>query len=88
MLYFLNFHMALFSRFINLILLLCMAVACGIVDHILEARDYPRGAPWLIGDNQSNDNPQINGFFTAIFALITFVFFHQMPNGAMLPNDR
>lgn len=51
-----------------------MAVACGIVDHILEARDFPRGAPWLVGDTQSDDNPNINGLTTAIFALITYAY--------------
>ncbi|OCB86698.1 phospholipid-translocating P-type ATPase [Sanghuangporus baumii] len=58
--------------FVNLMILAAMAVACGVVDHILEKRYYPKGAPWLIGDNQSDDNPNINGLITAIFALITF----------------
>lgn len=60
-------------RFINLILLAMMAVACGIVDSVLEHRDYPRGAPWLFGDNRSDDNPSINGLVTFAFALITYV---------------
>ena len=50
-----------------------MAVVCGVVDSILEKRDFPRGAPWLFADDQSSDNPRINGLITAIFALITFV---------------
>ncbi|EJD02206.1 phospholipid-translocating P-type ATPase [Fomitiporia mediterranea MF3/22] len=58
--------------FFNLLLLAGMAVACGIVDHILEARYFGTGAPWLVGDNHSDDNPNINGLITAIFALITF----------------
>ncbi|KAK7038221.1 phospholipid-transporting ATPase [Favolaschia claudopus] len=56
----------------NLILLACMAVACGIVDSILEQRDYPEGAPWLYNDNRPSDNPKINGLVTWAFALITF----------------
>ncbi|RDB22204.1 putative phospholipid-transporting ATPase C24B11.12c [Hypsizygus marmoreus] len=58
--------------FINLILLAMMAVACAIVDSVLESRDYPRSAPWLYNDNQSDDNPRINGLITWAFALITF----------------
>ncbi|KAF8630439.1 hypothetical protein AX17_005416 [Amanita inopinata Kibby_2008] len=58
--------------FINLIILAMMAVACAIVDSVLEHRDYPRGAPWLYGDNTSGDNPSINGLVTWAFALITF----------------
>ena len=49
-----------------------MAIVCGIVDSVLEQRNYPLGAPWLYGDTQSDDNPKINGLTTAIFALITF----------------
>lgn len=55
-----------------------MAVTCGIVDHVLEEQYYPKGAPWLVGDNQSNDNPRINGLITAIFALITYVPFYPV----------
>ncbi|KAI9069193.1 phospholipid-translocating P-type ATPase [Trametes sanguinea] len=58
--------------FINLIILAAMAVACGIVDAVLEQRNFPRGAPWLYGDTQSDDNPHINGLVTWAFALITF----------------
>ncbi|OSD08296.1 phospholipid-translocating P-type ATPase [Trametes coccinea BRFM310] len=58
--------------FINLIILAAMAVACGIVDAVLEQRDFPRGAPWLYGDTQDDDNPHINGLVTWAFALITF----------------
>lgn len=50
-----------------------MAVVCAIVDSVLEQRYYPLGAPWLYADNQSDDNPQINGLVTWAFALITFV---------------
>lgn len=49
-----------------------MAVACAITDSILEHRLYPKGAPWLYGDNQSDDNPSINGLITWAYALITF----------------
>ncbi|KAJ3516647.1 hypothetical protein NLJ89_g988 [Agrocybe chaxingu] len=58
--------------FINLGLLALMAVACGVVDSVLQHRDYPTGAPWLYGANLSDDNPSINGLFTFFFALITF----------------
>ncbi|KAK7455125.1 hypothetical protein VKT23_010996 [Stygiomarasmius scandens] len=58
--------------FLNLILLAMMAVACAIVDAVNEHRDYPRGAPWLYGANQPDDNPSINGLVTWAFALITF----------------
>lgn len=49
-----------------------MAVACAIVDSVLEHRYYPRGALWLYNDNLSDDNPSINGLVTWAFALITF----------------
>ncbi|PPQ72110.1 hypothetical protein CVT24_002421 [Panaeolus cyanescens] len=58
--------------FINLILLALMAITCGVVDSILEHRDYARGAPWLYGADQPGDNPSINGLITFVFALITF----------------
>ncbi|GLB34568.1 putative cation transport ATPase (P-type) (TC 3.A.3) family, type IV subfamily protein [Lyophyllum shimeji] len=58
--------------FINLIILALMAIACAIVDSVLEHRDYPRSAPWLYNDNGPNDNPSINGLVTWAFALITF----------------
>ncbi|KAF8969603.1 hypothetical protein BDZ97DRAFT_1794193 [Flammula alnicola] len=58
--------------FVNLLLLALMAIACGIVDSVLEHRDYPEGAPWLYDDNRSGDNPSINGLITFAFALITF----------------
>lgn len=54
-------------------LLTAMAVTCGVIDHILEDKYYPKQAPWMIGADQSDDNPNINGLITAIFALITFV---------------
>jgi phospholipid-translocating ATPase len=50
-----------------------MAVACAIVDAILEHRDYPEGAPWLYDDDRPTDNPSFNGLVTWAFALITFV---------------
>jgi len=52
-----------------------MATACGVVDSILEHRDYPRSAPWLYNDNRPGDNPSINGLVTFFFALITYVSF-------------
>ncbi|PCH37630.1 phospholipid-translocating P-type ATPase [Wolfiporia cocos MD-104 SS10] len=58
--------------FINLVILAVMAVACGIVDAILEQHYYPLGAPWLYADDQSDNNPHVNGVITWAFALITF----------------
>ena len=58
--------------FINLILLAAMAVVCGVAESSLEKYYSPLGAPWLFGDNQSDDNPKINGLTTLVFALITF----------------
>lgn len=57
----------------NLVLLAVMATVCAIVDSILEHHYYPRIAPWLFGDNRSDDNPSINGLVTFGFALITYV---------------
>jgi phospholipid-translocating ATPase len=51
-----------------------MAIACAIADSILEQRYYPKGAPWLYADDQSDDNPHINGLVTWAFALVTSVF--------------
>lgn len=59
--------------FINLIILAIMAVVCAIVDSVLEHYYYPRDAYWLYNDNQSDDNPSINGLVTWAFALITYV---------------
>ncbi|KZP18292.1 phospholipid-translocating ATPase [Athelia psychrophila] len=58
--------------FMNLIVLAIMATVCAIADSILEHRYYPKGAPWLFLDDQSNDNPKINGLITWAFSLITF----------------
>ncbi|KAK0493628.1 phospholipid-translocating ATPase [Armillaria luteobubalina] len=58
--------------FINLIILACMGIACAIADSLLESKQYPQGALWLYGDNQSNDDPSINGLVTWARALITF----------------
>lgn len=49
-----------------------MSIVLGIVDSSLEKHYYPLNAPWLYGDNQSDDNPSFNGFTTAFFSLITF----------------
>ncbi|KAG1855055.1 hypothetical protein C8R48DRAFT_609418 [Suillus tomentosus] len=56
----------------NLAILAIMAVVCGIADSQIEAVQYAEGAPWLYGDDVSNDNPRINGLITWAFALITF----------------
>jgi phospholipid-translocating ATPase len=57
----------------NLAILAVMATVCAIVDSILEHHYYPRQAPWLWGDNLSDDNPSINGLVTFGFALIVYV---------------
>ena len=57
----------------NLAILAVMATVCAIVDSILEHHYYPRQAPWLWGDNRSDDNPSINGLVTFGFALIVCV---------------
>ena len=62
------------ARFLNLLILAVIAVVCAIADSILEKRYFPEGAPWLYADNQSDDNPSINGVVTWAFALITSVF--------------
>lgn len=51
-----------------------MCTVCAIADSVLEQRYYPRNAPWLYGDNRSDDNPSINGLVTWAFALLTLVF--------------
>jgi phospholipid-translocating ATPase len=61
---------------VNLIVLLVMAVICGLVDSILEHHYNPRQAPWLFRDNRSGDNPSVNGLITLLFAFITFVTYH------------
>ncbi|KAG2742365.1 phospholipid-translocating P-type ATPase [Suillus brevipes Sb2] len=57
---------------VNLALLAIMAVVCGIADSKIEGTQYREGAPWLYGDDESSDNPRINGLITWAFALITF----------------
>ncbi|KAF4608233.1 hypothetical protein EYR40_000577 [Pleurotus pulmonarius] len=58
--------------FLNLLLLALMAIACAIVDSILEHYYYQRDAPWEFGADRPDDNPSINGLVTWAFALITF----------------
>lgn len=50
-----------------------MAVACGIGDSVLEHQYEPRSAPWLYDDDESSDNPSINGLVTWAFAFLTLV---------------
>lgn len=50
-----------------------MATVCAIADSALEKKYFPLGAPWLFGDDQSDDNPRINGIVTFAFALLTYV---------------
>ncbi|KAF8163678.1 hypothetical protein B0H34DRAFT_649957 [Crassisporium funariophilum] len=58
--------------FVNLLILAAMAIVCAIADSVLEHRFFPLGAPWLYGDDGSDDNPKINGLVTWAFALLTF----------------
>ncbi|THV03978.1 phospholipid-translocating ATPase [Dendrothele bispora CBS 962.96] len=57
---------------INLALIAVMSIVCAVADSSLEKYYYPRGAPWLYADNQSDDNPSVNGAITWVFALLTF----------------
>ncbi|KAJ7179181.1 phospholipid-translocating ATPase [Mycena filopes] len=57
---------------INLLILFLMAVACGIGDSVLEHQYEPHSAPWLYGDDRSDDNPSVNGVITWAFAFLTF----------------
>jgi phospholipid-translocating ATPase len=50
-----------------------MAIVCGVADSSLEKYYSPRNAPWIYGDDQSDNNPRINGLITWAFAFITFV---------------
>lgn len=60
-------------RLVNLGILAAMATVCAIVDSSLEKKYFPLGAPWLFGDDRSDDNPRINGIITFAFALLTYV---------------
>ncbi|KAJ7228736.1 hypothetical protein GGX14DRAFT_414568 [Mycena pura] len=57
---------------INLLILFLLAVACAIGDSVLEHQYEPRSAPWLYGDDESSDNPSLNGLVTWAFAFLTF----------------
>ncbi|KIY66080.1 phospholipid-translocating P-type ATPase [Cylindrobasidium torrendii FP15055 ss-10] len=57
---------------INLALLFFLAAICAVVDSILEHHYYPLDAPWLFADDQSDDNPSINGIVTFVFGILTF----------------
>lgn len=64
-------------RLINLLILAILATVCAIADTSLEKEYYPLGAPWLYGDDQSDDNPRINGLITWAFAILTYVTSHM-----------
>lgn len=49
-----------------------MCVMCAVVDRVLEDHYYPLNAYWLFRDDQSGDNPSVNGAITFGNALITF----------------
>ena len=43
-----------------------MATICAIADSSLENKFFSLNAPWLYGNNESDDNPKINGFVTSL----------------------
>ncbi|KAK0196473.1 phospholipid-translocating ATPase [Armillaria mellea] len=47
---------------INLAILASLSTICAIVDSALEKHYYPMDAPWLYGDDQSDDNPSTTRF--------------------------
>ncbi|RDB22221.1 putative phospholipid-transporting ATPase C24B11.12c [Hypsizygus marmoreus] len=58
--------------FFNLTIMALMAVVCAIADSLLEVKYFPLQAPWLFGDDLSDDNPRINGLITWAYSLLTF----------------
>ena len=57
---------------VNLLLLFVMCTMCAIVEHYIELDKSPEGAPWLYGNNRSDDNPQINAVITFVNAALAF----------------
>jgi len=49
-----------------------MTVMCALADHYIQVEKTPEGAYWLYGNDQSDDNPNINGIITWANALIAF----------------
>jgi len=79
------------TRLVNLAILAIMAIVCGIADSEIEQSKFPEGAPWLYGDDISDDNPKINGLITWAFALITFVFMiddHPVENSSFVAGSK
>lgn len=54
-----------------------MAVVCAVADSVDEHKFFPEGAPWLYGDDTSDDNPSINAGITWAFAFIVCVVFRS-----------
>ncbi|CDZ97705.1 phospholipid-translocating p-type atpase [Phaffia rhodozyma] len=47
-------------------------IICGVIDHFHEKKYFSLNAYWTLYDDQSDDNPVINGVFTFLNSLITF----------------
>ena len=60
------------NSFLNLFLLALMCIMCAIGDHILEVRYFRENAYWMVGADESGDNPRINGLIAFANAMITF----------------
>ncbi|CAK9784350.1 unnamed protein product [Cutaneotrichosporon oleaginosum] len=56
----------------NLFVLGIIAMICAVIDHFLEKEWTPQGAYWMLFNDTSGDNPDINGLWTFFNALITF----------------
>ncbi|KAK8846601.1 hypothetical protein IAR55_005687 [Kwoniella newhampshirensis] len=57
---------------INLAILACIGMVCAIVDHFNEVTWTGEGAYWMLYNDTSGDNPNINGLVTFANAFITF----------------
>ena len=56
----------------NLVLMAIISTVCAIVDHYEEVTWYAQNAYWTINDNESGNNPMVNGIITFFNGFITF----------------
>ncbi|GMK57365.1 hypothetical protein CspeluHIS016_0401990 [Cutaneotrichosporon spelunceum] len=56
----------------NLFVLGIISMICAVIGHHLEKIWTPEGAYWMLYNDTSQDNPNINGLWTFFNALITF----------------
>lgn len=56
----------------NLLVLGIISMVCAVIDHFLEKDWTADGAYWMLFNDTSGDNPNINGLWTFFNALITF----------------